>query len=154
MKRIVVAVIVLTLLSIIWYYLSPTFVTKELHEPAPITHIVLPNGFERESLGVIAKVPLQTSAHEVAGTVSYIEDIDEHIYLRFENFEIINGPDVRVYLSKDIDKDEAVELGPLKGTHGDFNYLVPESINLNEYSKVLVWCESYHILFSFADFAK
>jgi hypothetical protein len=154
MKRLFTAVIVIGLLSVGWYYLFPTLITKELHEPIPQTKEVYENGLEHESLGVIAKVPFQASAHDVAGTASLIEAIDGHIYLRFENFEIINGPDVRVFLAKDIDKEDAIEIGPLKGTHGEFNYVVPESINLDEYSKVLVWSIEYNILFAFADFAR
>lgn len=149
-----VAIVVLSLLSIGWYFIFPAFVTKELHEAPPQTSEVLNNGLKRESLGVISKTSLIPSAHEVAGTVSLIEGIDEYIHVRFEDLKIINGPDVRVFLAKDIDKNDAVELGPLKGTHGDFNYDVPEHINLEEYSKVLIWCEDFNVLFAYADFAK
>jgi len=154
MKKIITAVVVLLALGILWYFLFPAFVTKEVQEAPPETTEILENGFKRESLGVISSAEMLPDAHEVAGTASLIEGIDGKVYLRFENFEIINGPDVRIYLSKDLEKTDAVELGPLKATHGNFNYEVPEDVHLGEYSKLLVWCDDFSVLFAHADFAK
>jgi len=74
--------------------------------------------------------------------------------LRFEDFEVTNGPDLYVYLSKkedpkeDIEKGDFISLGRLKGTVGNQNY---EIENLPEgYKTVIIWCKQFSVLFSFA----
>ena len=70
--------------------------------------------------------------------------------MRFENFNTINGPDLRVYLSSGLGIDDSVELGKLKATRGSFNYELDPSIKIGKYDKVLVWCEPFRVLFSHA----
>lgn len=154
MRKVITSAIVLICLSVLWYFISPVFTKVILDEERPKTTETLQNGLKRSSLGVISSADFIPSAHDVKGQAKLIEDVKGDIYLRFENFEIINGPDVRVYLAKDIENTESIEVGPLKGTHGNFNYLVPSTVNLEDYSKVLVWCDDFSVLFAHADFVK
>lgn len=89
-------------------------------------------------------------AHEVSGKAVVIENENKKI-LRFENFETINGPDLFIYLSSDLDNKEFIDLGKIKATKGNVNYQLPENVDLEKYNKVLVWCRAFRILFSYAE---
>jgi hypothetical protein len=79
---------------------------------------------------------------------------NEHT-LRFEDFEVRNGPDLFVYLSTDPDgySDDALELGELKGTKGAFNYEVPAGTDVAQYKSAVVWCTDFGVLFAVAPLA-
>jgi len=75
--------------------------------------------------------------------------------LRFEDFEVRNGPDLFVYLSTEPDgySDDALELGELKGTKGAFNYEVPAGTDVSQYKSAVVWCKEFGVLFAVAPLA-
>lgn len=91
-----------------------------------------------------------TIGHPATGTVRIIET-DEGPVIRYENFETINGPQLNLYLAKDLDANEYIDLGPVRGTSGNINYVVPEDVNLSEYRYVMYWCVPFSILFNYAD---
>ena len=68
-----------------------------------------------------------------------------------ENFETVNGPDVRIYLSADLQANDFVELGKIRATRGSANYDVPAGTDTRKYNKLLVWCEDFSVLFSYAE---
>ena len=63
-------------------------------------------------------------------------------FLRFEDFQTDNGPDLAVYLvnSSAGGVDEFVDLGKLKGNAGEQNYEIPAEVDLDVYDTVLIWC--------------
>jgi hypothetical protein len=71
--------------------------------------------------------------------------------LRFENFAIDNGPDLRVYLVPGADRtslaDGAVDLGRLRGNVGDQTYDLPAGLDLTGPWTALVWCEAFSVEF-------
>ncbi len=98
---------------------------------------------------VVAQGTLQPRAHEVKGNALLIEDQGKQI-LRFENFETINGPDVRIYLSSNLGIEDSIDLGPILATKGNVNYVLTDSIDTSKYQYVLVWCRAFRVLFSYA----
>ena len=80
-----------------------------------------------------------------------IIDTPEGKVLRFEDFETVNGPDLFIYLSSDLNNNDFVNLGEIKATKGNVNYLLPKDIDLKKYNKVLVWCRAFRVLFSYAE---
>jgi hypothetical protein len=93
------------------------------------------------------------NAEGVARILAVNDGNMQHRILRLENFKSTNGPDLYVYLSKDprsID-DGYVELARLKGNIGNQNYDIPDDVNLEEYSNVLIWCKQFSVLFGYAD---
>ncbi len=76
---------------------------------------------------------------------------NEHT-LRFEDFEVRNGPDLFVFLSTEPDgySNDALELGELKGTKGAFNYDVPAGTDVSRYKSAVVWCKDFGVLFAVA----
>lgn len=71
-------------------------------------------------------------------------------YLRLEMFESRNGPDLKVYLSREQQPLNFISLGNLQGLRGDQDYPVPGNPDLMDYKYVLVHCEQYNHLFGYA----
>ncbi|MCI0566225.1 DM13 domain-containing protein [bacterium] len=92
--------------------------------------------------------------HKGSGTARIIEDGGRR-YLRLENFSVVSGPDLFVYLSEsktptsDIKSlDKYISLGRLKGTSGNQNYEIPEPFR--GYDTAVIWCQRYGVLFTYA----
>ena len=98
---------------------------------------------------VVSYPIIGTAGHPASGTVRIIETGDK-LFVRYENFKTINGPDLLVYLAKDLKAKEFVSLGKLKATEGNINYEIPQGTNIQEYPYVLVWCEDFSVLFNYA----
>ena len=92
------------------------------------------------------------AGHDGTGDAGLFQNPDGSLVLRFENFDIENGPDLRVYLVPGADQtslpDGAIGLGDLEGNIGDQNYELPPSTELTpgEYT-ALVWCEAFSVEF-------
>ncbi|MBC8112691.1 MAG: DM13 domain-containing protein [Verrucomicrobia bacterium] len=87
-----------------------------------------------------------SNVHSTSGSAKLYEK-DGVKNLVFQNFKTDNGPDLRVYLSKNTTASDFRELGKLKAVSGDFTYEVPAAINTSEYPFVLIWCEDFSVLF-------
>jgi len=91
-----------------------------------------------------------TAGHPVEGSVRVLET-SEGTIVRYEDFWTINGPRLHVYLSKDLNANDFIDIGPIKGTKGNINYLVPTDVNVNEYKYVMYWCVPFSVLFNYAE---
>ncbi|MDQ4005218.1 MAG: DM13 domain-containing protein [Actinomycetota bacterium] len=99
--------------------------------------------------------------HESHGRAVVIATGDQQRFLRFEDFETSNGPDLLVYLStKGADPNEwrgydedFIDLGPLKGNVGNQNYEIPAEVDLEKYSTAVVWCRRFEVGFAAANLA-
>jgi hypothetical protein len=95
--------------------------------------------------------------HDARGKALILE-VDGAKFLRFEEFEVENGPDLKVYLSNASASDDPstfdddfVDLGDLKGNIGDQNYRLPDSVDLAKYRSAVVWCRRFSVGFAVAD---
>ena len=158
-KRVIWLIIALAIiiLPIAWYLISPIFKTTELNEESPITksettneEIVESSDLMPQSAQILAQGVFKPNAHEVKGTALLISDDNKKV-LRFEDFETINGPDLHIYLSSDLESEDFIDLGSIKATKGNVNYEIPEGIDTEKYNKVLVWCVPFKVLFSNAE---
>ncbi len=140
MKKILIGLGAIIVLIVAYYLISPAFKVVELNE-----ELIL-----EDSLNTLSQGNFVPSAHEVAGKAILVETNDDKI-LRFENFETINGPDLHIYLSSDLEAKDYVDLGEIKATKGNVNYEIPSDVDLEKYDKVLVWCEPFKVLFSYAE---
>lgn len=70
--------------------------------------------------------------------------------LALENFVTSNGPDLKVYLSKDKGPIEFIKLSDLKSTNGNQLYDIPAMPDFIEYKYALIHCERYNHLFGSA----
>lgn len=76
---------------------------------------------------------------------------DGKYQLAFENFSTSNGPDLKVYLSKETEPVNFVNLGSLKSVSGNQLYDVPSSVNTADYKYALVVCQQYKHLFGYSE---
>jgi hypothetical protein len=92
------------------------------------------------------------AGHAGTGDAGIFENPDGSLVLRFENFDIENGPDLEVYLVPGPDQtslaEGSIHLGALKGNIGDQNYDLPPGTELapGAYT-ALVWCEAFSVEF-------
>lgn len=91
-----------------------------------------------------------TQGHPAEGQVRIVSSGGKQ-YVRYENFKTINGPDLVVYLSKDLEAKQYVSLGKLKATEGNINYEIPNGVNVGDYKYALVWCDAFSVLFNSAE---
>lgn len=71
--------------------------------------------------------------------------------LLLENLSSSNGPDLHVYLSKEIQPVNYFDLGRLQSTNGNQVYPVPGSPDFSQYKYVLVHCQRFNHLFGSAE---
>lgn len=100
---------------------------------------------------IIGRADMIAMAHEVEGVALLVESGNE-TFLRFEDLKTINGPDLRIYLSSDLNADDIVDLGPIRATEGNVNYPIPAGTNLGKYKNAMIWCRAFGVLFSYAQF--
>lgn len=96
----------------------------------------------------LAKV-MGTAGHPAEGTARVLK-LNGETVVRFENFKTINGPRLHIYLAKDLEAKEYIDLGPIRGTEGNINYTVPKGVRVEDYPYVLHWCVPFGVLFNFA----
>jgi|ETNmetMinimDraft_11_1059920.scaffolds.fasta_scaffold65725_2 hypothetical protein len=172
MKKLAIGIVLLIGIALAYYLISPAFIVEELHEEIPVANpTFLPEDPEikEEFMEEMKKVmhdekemaeptlsvenmlsgSFTEAAHTVEGSASIIQS--DATYLRFENFNTINGPNLHVYLSSDTSDNDFIDLGSLKATKGSFNMPIPEDIDLKKYNKVLIWCVPFSVIFSYAE---
>ena len=162
-----------------WYFISPLFNTIEVNDEVPVA--LMPSGAELlspeekaamdQAMAEVSQIPSSemsepmpttepnlstvseingTIGHPAEGTVRVIETADGPV-IRFEDFSTINGPQLHLYLAKDLRANEYIDLGPIRGTAGNINYQVPDDVDLSEYRYVMHWCVPFGVLFNYAD---
>ncbi len=128
---------------------SPTTVPPTTVPPttvAPTTISPIPVGGEFVSLD-----------HGTSGTVVLLQDASGSQFVRLENLDTSNGPDLFVYLSTNpLDgpesqfDDDFVNLGRLEGNVGSSNYAIPTGTDLFRYASVVIWCDRFDSAFGAA----
>ncbi len=93
--------------------------------------------------------------HKGSGSANIFQNGDQRV-LRFEDFEVTNGPDLHVLLVENIAATnhdaigEYVDLGSLKGNRGSQNYEIGTNIDLAKYEGVMIYCAPFHVVFAIA----
>jgi Electron transfer DM13 len=92
------------------------------------------------------------AGHSGTGDAGIFRNPDGSHVLRFENFDIENGPDLEVYLVPGADQTSlvpgSIHLGHLKGNVGNQTYDLPSGTRIapGPYT-ALVWCEAFSVEF-------
>ena len=87
-----------------------------------------------------------TSGISVTGEAKIYQENDQ-FKLVLDNFSLSSGPDLKVYLSKAATPTKFVSLGNLSS---QTVYSIPNSVNVAEYSHVLIHCQQYNHLYAIA----
>ena len=187
-KRMLTATLILAVPVLIvgWWLGSPLFLDKTVNESFPMSaNAAVPSDMSPEDAervmaeaAAVDDAPMEEAMpmtmgpeaikrgqfrdaddfHMGSGTATIYRLDDGSHLLRFEDFKVTNGPDLRVLVSPAADvrnRDELdaagyVELGKLKGNIGSQNYEIPASVEVGEQMTVIIYCKPFHVLFSVA----
>ena len=70
--------------------------------------------------------------------------------IALENMNVGNGPDLHLYLSKELKPLNFIDVSKLKSTSGNQVYALTSIPNFTQYKYVLVFCQQYNVLFGSA----
>ena len=179
-------VILIPALGVAWWLLSPLFLSQTVDEAFPMAAgAVVPTGMTMaqaeeqmtaaaagndppmaESMPAAGPVAIASgqfrdvdSFHRGQGTATIYRNADGSHLLRFEDFRVTNGPDLRVLLAAAADPQSRqelqaggyVELAELKGNIGSQNYAIPEDIDpAAAGGSVIIYCRPFQVIFSVA----
>ena len=138
-KKVLITIVIIIIFGVGYYLISPLFINIKVDEAVPVsntadTSTTLPT----QKVVAIKSAQIEgTSGHEASGSVRIVSD-GADTYVRYENFKTINGPDIYIYLAKDLDAKDFVNLGKVKATEGNINYKIPTSVNIKDYRYVMV----------------
>ena len=102
------------------------------------------------SSSILSQGTFMNGVHETSGTVKVVLDGSTK-KLVIENFQTESGPDLKIYLSTDINATSFVNLGDLKSTNGNLVYGIANSTDLDTYKYALIWCEQFAVRFGSAE---
>ena len=118
---------------------TPTVVLNEKVDTAAAKPVTGSSDFSNGSYG------------QVTGTAR-IYVTNGKYQLALENFASSNGPDLKVYISKEQQPFNFVNLGSLKSTSGNQLYDIPATVNVKDYTYALIYCQQYSHLFGYTQF--
>lgn len=106
----------------------------------------------------LARGGFSSLEHGTAGTALVVELEDGTRYLRLDDLETSNGPDLRVLLTDQPVSDDwhvwddgaYVDLGALKGNLGSSNYEIPKGVDLDAFETAVIWCRRFSVGFGVA----
>ena len=173
--KIIIVALAIPGLAIGWWLGSPLFLDRTVDEAFPVASASVPAttttttsaATETAPSTTVVEVPMEPvmlaagsfmgadDFHEGSGGATLYELEDGSRILRFEDFSVTNGPDLRVLLVPSSDPvtdgiDGYLELAPLKGNVGSQNYEIPPSVDLSAYGSVVIYCKPFHVLFAVA----
>lgn len=96
--------------------------------------------------------------HEGSGVATIYRLPDGKLVLRLENLDVLNGPDLYLYLSVLPDSTDSppvlankyLSLGRLKGNKGNQTYDLPADFDPQAFHSVTVWCQQFRVNFATA----
>lgn len=184
--RAVLAVGMAVVLALAWWLGSPLFLSKTVDEEFPLTvNATVPENMTRAEVeavmegmamvdapmseemmpGMAAASVVKTGtfrdadrSHKGSGSATIYRLEDGSHVLRLEDFQVTNGPDLRVILSPnrdpqgpgDVTAPGYVELGKLKGNIGNQNYSIDAGVDVSTLNSVVIYCKPFRVIFAVA----
>jgi hypothetical protein len=100
------------------------------------------------------------AVHLGKGHATLYRSADGSLLLRFDDFRVTNGPDMRIYLSGtqsprkrddlDVPGVSAFPVGALKGSLGNQQFTIPKELKIANYKSVVIFSESLSEVYSSA----
>lgn len=179
------AIVLIPILGVAWWLLSPLLISQTVAEEFPrAANAVLPDDMTMaaaeammvqaegemaemaEPMPPAAPVAIATgsfrdtdSFHRGTGTATIYRRPDGSHFLRFEDFRVTNGPDLRVLLAQAADPQSRrelhdagyIHLAELKGNVGSQNYDLPREVDpVADGGSVIIYCQPFQVIFSVA----
>lgn len=180
-------IILIPVMGLAWWLLSPLFISQTVDEEFPrAANAVIPADMtmaavesEMAAMETVDR-PMTTpeampaagptaiaagnfrdadSFHRGSGTATIYRNADGSHILRFEDFRVTNGPDLRVLLAQSPDPQSRrelqdggfVHLAMLKGNIGSQNYEIPAEVDpAAQGGSVIIYCQPFQVIFSVA----
>ena len=98
----------------------------------------------------VAEGSFINGAHVTSGTAKIVLNNGAN-NLVLQNFKTDAGPDLKIYLSNDLNAGSFINLGDLKSTNGNLVYTITGNPDFSTYKYVLVWCEQFAVRFGSAE---
>ena len=93
--------------------------------------------------------------HTAHGEVLLVRSPEGAVVLRFQDYEVRNGPGLYVYLTPDpggdVHAEGAVELSPVRATSGFVNYDVPADLDVGSFRAAVIYCKPFSVTFATAE---
>lgn len=119
-------------------------------EDAAPTTPVNDDPFDESTATLISEGTIMGVNHTASGTASIFESNGKYVVV-LDPFSSQNGPDLKVYFSKDAGASEYLRLGNLKSTMGRQSYPIPANTDISKYDFVHIWCEQFSVEFARAE---
>ena len=154
-----VAAAALILAEVFYFRFHTYFLGTQVNESLPMSDSDVstqPQSVVMETMETVAEGRFVEvdAIHKGSGTAKILTQ-NNTSYLRLEDFQVTNGPDLFVYLSESKTPGNTlaslgnyVNLGVLKGNSGNQNYEIPAEFS--GYRTTVIWCQQFGVLFSFA----
>ena len=132
-----------------------TIITVSCNKEAATNSTALNEMVDASASLVVNTVPgIFISYGENVSGVAKLFVKDAKYTLALENFTTNNGPDLHVYLSKEIQPVNFLDLGKLKSTSGNQVYTISGVPDFKQYKYALIHCQQYNHLFGSAELIK
>ena len=137
--------------------ISTVMPDKKMDEPMP-TSIPVPTATASQAPVLLSQGDFYGAdeIHQGSGKALIYQTGEGEYFLRLENFEVTNGPQLHVILGVDENPynhdtlGDYLDLGPLKGNIGDQNYEIPAGTDLENYGSVVIYCVPFRAIFAIA----
>jgi hypothetical protein len=155
-----VAVLILVVVGAALFQPWRLFTSSRVNEALPVAPPASTPAVKTDPL-VLGSGNFQSQEHQTTGTAQLLELPDGSRVLRLENLASSDGPDVKVWLSSleaggdwyKYRSGRYVDLGPIKATHGNQNYVIPSGVDLSGLTSVVLWCDRFSVAFGSAQLA-
>lgn len=102
------------------------------------------------SMGLLQGMFMNGPYGSVSGRARIFEQNNRYT-LALENVNITNGPDLHVYISKEIQPVNFIDLGSLQSIAGNQLYTIPGRPDFSQYKYALIHCQRFNHLFGSAE---
>lgn len=100
--------------------------------------------------GLLQGVFMNGPYGSVSGQARIFEQENRYT-LALENVRISNGPDLHVYISREIQPVNFIDLGSLQSIAGNQLYAIPGRPDFTQYKYALIHCQRFNHLFGSAE---
>jgi hypothetical protein len=118
----------------------------DTEDNTPTTPVV-DDPFDESTATLVSTGNIMGVNHTVSGTASIFESNGKYVVV-LDPFSSQNGPDLKVYFSKDVKASAYLRLGDLKSTMGRQSYTIPDNTDISQYEYVHIWCEKFSVEFA------
>lgn len=150
--------------GVYWFAPQRLFLDRTVAESLPLPSVstsASPDGEEADTrirVEELSSGRFRSLEHDTMGLVRIVALEDGSRFVRLEDLDTSDGPDLRIYLTDQPLSDEwgiwddgrYVDLGALKGNIGDSNYRIPDDVDLSRLRTAVIWCRRFTVGFGVA----